>query len=93
MRWRILLPITTKIVSYQTFGQRKSTQPTIALPNLVSGGWQDPSKKIANAISKDKHIGIKTVYKSVEYLVVLVKKGVSESEMPVGTCILGFLRA
>jgi len=53
--------------------------------------WQDPSKKVADAISKDGHIGIETVYKSVEYLVVLVKKGESENGMPIGTCDLWLL--
>jgi hypothetical protein len=46
--------------------------------------WQDPSKKVMDAINKKGHQGIETVCKDVEYIVALVKNGEQEHGMPIG---------
>jgi hypothetical protein len=48
--------------------------------------WQDPSKKVNDAIN-ERHIRFETVFKVGEYVVVLVKKGDIENGMPIGGCI------
>ncbi|KIM20255.1 hypothetical protein M408DRAFT_30507 [Serendipita vermifera MAFF 305830] len=52
-------------------------------PSAVWWQWQDPSKKVLEAINKEGHLRIETVCKEVEYVVVLVKKGETESGIPI----------
>jgi hypothetical protein len=49
--------------------------------------WQDPSRKVIDAINKDGHIAIETVCKEGEYLVALVKNGEMENGVPIGEAI------
>jgi hypothetical protein len=59
----------------------------------VSWEWQDPNNKVIDAINKEGHLGIETVCKEVEYVVVLVKKGEIENGMPIGEPIPSASRA
>jgi hypothetical protein len=67
----------------------KGTDPTrnCITESGVWWEWQDPSKKVIDVVNKEGHIGIETVCKEVEYVVVLVKIGEMENGMPIGESI------
>jgi len=64
----------------------KETDPTQNCVTLsgVWWEWQHPNKKVIDAINKEGHLGLETVSKEVEYVVVLVKKGEKENGRPIG---------
>ncbi|KIM26139.1 hypothetical protein M408DRAFT_196768 [Serendipita vermifera MAFF 305830] len=63
----------------------KGTDPlqNTVTPSGVCWEWQDPSKKVLDVIGQKSHLGLETVHRGVDYVVVLVKKGEEEQGMPI----------
>jgi len=46
--------------------------------------WQDPNKKVQDAVNIEGYLGVESVCKDGEYVVALVKKGEDENGFPIG---------
>ena len=62
----------------------KKIDPNQNCVSKLSYEWQDPNKKIVDAVNSDGSLGIESVYKEREYVVALVKKGERVRGFPIG---------